>query len=116
MPLLLLVPEIHRSVPLVLTVRPSTRLFAITFAAAMPVAQVAKFTGEQDTRIWRVLDHYVKRERAKLDFSGVEKVGVDETAAARLMHGITAQYLTTDTYRVRPGRPCASTRPPAAWG
>jgi transposase len=29
----------------------------ITFAAAMPVAQVAKFTGEQDTRIWRVLDH-----------------------------------------------------------
>ena len=55
----------------------------ITFAAAMPVAQVAKFTGEQDTRIWRVLEHYVKRERAKLDFSGVEKVGVDETAAAR---------------------------------
>lgn len=55
----------------------------ITFASAMPVAQVAKFTGEHDTRIWRVLEHYVKRERAKLDFSGVEKVGVDETAAAR---------------------------------
>jgi transposase len=27
----------------------------ITFAAAMPVAQVAAFTGEHDTRIWRVL-------------------------------------------------------------
>jgi transposase len=28
----------------------------ITFAAAMPVAKVAAFTGEQDTRIWRVLE------------------------------------------------------------
>jgi transposase len=55
----------------------------ITFAAAMPVAKVAAFTGEQDTRIWRVLDHHVRRERAKLDFSTVERVGVDETAAAR---------------------------------
>jgi transposase len=55
----------------------------ITFAAAMPVAKVAAFTGEQDTRIWRVLEHYVTRERANLDFSTVERVGVDETAAAR---------------------------------
>ena len=55
----------------------------ITFASAMPVARVAAFTGEHDTRIWRVLDHYVATERAKLDFSGVERVGVDETAAAR---------------------------------
>lgn len=55
----------------------------ITFAGAMPVAKVAAFTGEQDTRIWRVLDHYVRRERAKLDFSTVERVGMDETAAAR---------------------------------
>jgi transposase len=55
----------------------------IIFAEAMPVAKVAKFTGEEDTRIWRVVDHYVTRERAKLDFSTVERVGVDETAAAR---------------------------------
>jgi transposase len=55
----------------------------ITFSAAMAVRKVAEFTGEQDTRIWRVLEHYVTRERAKLDFSGVQRVGVDETAAAR---------------------------------
>jgi len=71
----------------------------ITFAAAMPVAQVAKFTGEQDTRIWRVLDHYVKRERAKLDFSTVEKVGVDETAAARGQDYVSI-FMDPDTRRV----------------
>jgi hypothetical protein len=36
----------------------------------MPVAKVAAFTGEHDTRIWRVLDHDVETERAKLGFSG----------------------------------------------
>lgn len=55
----------------------------ITFAGAMPVARIAAFTGEHDTCIWRVLDGYVTRERAVLDFSTVERVGVDETAAAR---------------------------------
>lgn len=55
----------------------------VTFAAAMPVAKIATFTGEQDTRIWRVLDGYVTRERAALDFAAVHRIGVNETAAAR---------------------------------
>jgi transposase len=71
----------------------------ITFAAAMPVAKVAAFTGEQDTRIWRVIDHYVKRERAKLDFSTVERVGVDETAAARGQDYVSI-FMDPDTRRV----------------
>jgi transposase len=55
----------------------------ITFAKAMPVKAIAKHVREQDTRIWRVLQAFVGRERAKLNYSGVRRVGMDETAAAR---------------------------------
>ncbi len=55
----------------------------ITFAKAMPVKQIAKHVRVQDTRIWRVLDGFVTRERAKLDYTGVRRVGMDETSAAK---------------------------------
>jgi transposase len=49
----------------------------------MPVAAVARVVGEHDTRIWRVLHHYVDQARAEADFSGVRRVGVDETSSKR---------------------------------
>jgi transposase len=55
----------------------------IEFATAMPVAKVAAMTREHDTRIWRVLEHHVQAQRARLDFAEVAKVGMDETSAAR---------------------------------
>jgi transposase len=55
----------------------------VTYAAAMPVARVAAVAREHDTRIWRVLEHHVSTERARLSFAAVSKVGMDETAAAR---------------------------------
>ena len=56
---------------------------ALTFAKAMPVAQVAAMTREHDTRIWRVLEHHVTAARDQQDFSAVTKVGVDETSARK---------------------------------
>ena len=44
----------------------------------MPVNAVARLVGEHDTRIWRVLNHHVAEARAKLDFSKVETICVDE--------------------------------------
>lgn len=55
----------------------------LEFAPHMPVAAIARMIGEHDTRIWRILEHYVETTRAGLDFSEVERVGVDETSAAR---------------------------------
>jgi len=52
-------------------------------AQDMPVKAIAELTGEHDTRLWRILYHYVEEARAKLDFSEVKQVGVDETAAKR---------------------------------
>ena len=55
----------------------------LEFAPHMPVAAIARMVGEHDTRIWRVLEHYVQEARAGLDFSQVKAVGIDETSARR---------------------------------
>lgn len=63
-----------------------TQLFEallVEFCVHMPVAAVARLVGEHDTRIWRVLDHYVEVARAQADYSGVARVGIDETSARR---------------------------------
>jgi transposase len=49
----------------------------------MPVKIAAALLGEHDTRIWRVLDHYVQSARAQEDHSEVKRVGMDETSARR---------------------------------
>ena len=55
----------------------------LTFAKQMPIAPLAAMAREHDTRIWRVIEHHVNVTRAGLDFSGVTKVGCDETSARR---------------------------------
>lgn len=49
----------------------------------MPVNAVARLVGEHDTRIWRVLNHHVEEARAKLDFSQVKTICVDEKSYKR---------------------------------
>jgi transposase len=55
----------------------------LSFAAAMPMAKVAQMTREHDTRIWRVVEHHVHAARDQLDCTGVRRVGMDETSAAK---------------------------------
>jgi transposase len=55
----------------------------MTMVSAMPVAAVARIVGEHDTRLWRVIHHYVEQARARMDTAGVTKVAIDETAARR---------------------------------
>jgi transposase len=55
----------------------------LEFAPHMPVAAISRLVREHDTRIWRVLEHYVAAARAGLDLSQVTRVGVDETSARR---------------------------------
>jgi len=49
----------------------------------MTVAAAAKLVGEHDTRLWRIVHHYVDEARKDSDFSGVRRVGIDETASRR---------------------------------
>ena len=55
----------------------------MTLAKAMPVKTIAAFVNEHDTRLWRVLHHYVDDARDNADYSEVEQVGVDETSSKR---------------------------------
>lgn len=56
---------------------------ALTLAAQMPVAAVARLMEVQDTRIWRVIQAYVNAAREERDMSSVRQLGVDETACRR---------------------------------
>jgi transposase len=51
--------------------------------SAMPVAAAARMVGEHDTRLWRIIHHYVDTARARADHSGISRVAFDETAARR---------------------------------
>lgn len=63
--------------------------FVLALVKEMPVAAVARLVGEHDTRIWRILHHYVEEARADADFSTVRRVGLDETASRRGHNYIT---------------------------
>ena len=55
----------------------------MVMAKAMPVNTIAAIVGEYDTRIWRIINHYVEQSRKQEDYSEVTTVGVDETASKR---------------------------------
>jgi len=55
----------------------------MVMAKAMPVKSIANILNEHDTRLWRVLDHYVQKSRKESDFSAVTEIGVDETSSKR---------------------------------
>ena len=50
---------------------------------AMPVAAAARMINEWDTKLWRVIHHYVDAGRRRADHSDVTRVAFDETAARR---------------------------------
>ena len=49
----------------------------------MTVSAAAGHLQEHDTRLWRVLDHYVMEAHREKDWSGVTRIMVDETSARR---------------------------------
>ena len=57
--------------------------FMIELSRVMPVNSLAKIVKEHDTRIWRVINHYVEEARQKQDYSKVISVGIDETSSKR---------------------------------
>ena len=55
----------------------------VTMLAALPVKTVARMVGEHDTRLWRVLHHYVDAGRTNMNATGVARIALDETAIGR---------------------------------
>jgi transposase len=71
----------------------------MSLVSAMPVNTVARLVGEQDTRLWCVIHHYVERARACADLSTVTRVAIDETAARR-GHNYITLFVDIDQARV----------------
>ena len=71
----------------------------MTMVAAMPVKAVARIVGEHDTKLWRVVHHYVAEARARADASGVTRIAIDETAARR-GHNYISLFVDIDQARV----------------
>lgn len=55
----------------------------MTLVKSMPVKTIAAFINEHDTRLWRVLHHYVDSALDNADYSKVRQVGIDETSSKR---------------------------------
>lgn len=72
---------------------------AMTLMTAMPVAAAARLMKEHDTRMWRVLHHWVERARERADYSQVSRVAIDETAARR-GHNYVSLFVDIDQHRV----------------
>jgi transposase len=71
----------------------------MTMVSAMPVKAVARIVGEHDTRLWRMVHHYVDAARARIDASGVTRIAIDETAARR-GHDYITLFVDIDQARV----------------
>lgn len=71
----------------------------MTMISAMPVGAVARIVGEHDTRLWRVLHHYVEQARARIDASELTRIAIDETAARR-GHNYITLFADVDQARV----------------
>jgi transposase len=55
----------------------------MAMVSEMPVKALAGLVGEHDTRVWRVVHHYVDQAVDAQDLCGVERVGIDETSSRR---------------------------------
>ncbi|MDO8281559.1 MAG: ISL3 family transposase [Thermodesulfovibrionia bacterium] len=65
----------------------------------MPVLSVARLVGERDQRIWNIFKHYVRKARANTDYTGIQRVGMDETSFRR-GHDYVTVGVDLDTTRV----------------
>lgn len=71
----------------------------MAMAPHMPVAAMGRIVGEHDTRLWRVIHHYVDTARAERDDSEVRNVGIDETSKGR-GHDYISLFVDVDVPRV----------------
>ena len=57
--------------------------WVMLLCSEMPVQEAGRLLREQDTRLWRVLQHYVEQAQKKQSWSQVRRILVDETSARR---------------------------------
>ena len=67
------------------------------------MAAIAALVAEHDTRLWRIVRHYVAQAHAEQDWSAVTEVAMDETAT-RKGHGYATGAVQIDGQHQQPAR------------
>ena len=57
--------------------------WAMLLCSQMPVLEVGALLGEEDTRLWRLVAHYVEAAHARRSWAQVRRLMIDETSARR---------------------------------
>jgi len=71
----------------------------LQLAMSMSVKKIAELVGENDTRIWRLIQRHVNNSYAVEDYSDVKKIGIDETASKR-GHNYVTVFVDMDESKV----------------
>jgi transposase len=71
----------------------------LALVKGMPVAAAARLVGEHDSRLWRMIHHYVEVARDEVSHASVDRVGVDETSLKRGHHYLTL-FVDLDETRI----------------
>jgi transposase len=74
-------------------------VMVMVMVRAMTVAETGQMVDEWDTRLWRIIHHYVDEARGRADYSDVTRVAFDETAARR-GHNYVSLFIDLDCRRV----------------
>ena len=86
--------------------------YVLAMARNMPVLAMARLVGEHDTRLWRLIDHWVNDAREQRDDSEVKEVGIDETSSKR-GHNYISVFVDLKQRRVlfaTPGKDAATVK------
>jgi transposase len=70
--------------------------WAMLLCAEMPVQEAGRLLGEADTRLWRLVTHYVEAAQARRSWAKVRRIMIDETSARR-GHRYVTSVLDADT-------------------
>ena len=65
---------------------------ALSLTQELPVRQAAQMLRVRDKRLWRRIEHYVDKARARQDVSEVHLIGIDETNVRRGQQYITVVH------------------------
>jgi len=70
--------------------------FVLELIRHMPVSNAADLVGENDKRIWTIIEHYVDKAYQQSKWEKVERVAIDETSR-RKGHTYVTNFLDLDT-------------------
>jgi transposase len=70
--------------------------WAMLLCGEMPVSETGRLLGEEDTRLWRLVGHYVEEAQERRDWSQVRRLLIDETSAQR-GHRYVTSVVDADT-------------------